>query len=152
MIITPPAFHGMFLIPHDIIVPHDTPTHTICHSKGTHRRARTFTPQYLLLNPHRQDTDTFDFGNFNLFHVRAHGYWVLKYATKLNALNLPCKLFLYFFSYPANFFQRTSRCVPLCHLPAVDGARLGREVDAETDDLLAGGEERFVVAFLFDLL
>ena len=34
--------------------------------------------------------------------------------------------------------------------PAVDGVGLGGEVDAKSDDLLAGGEERFVVAlFLY---
>ena len=32
--------------------------------------------------------------------------------------------------------------------PAVDGAGLGGEVDAEFDDLLAGGEERLVIALL----
>lgn len=35
-------------------------------------------------------------------------------------------------------------------LPAVNGVGLGGEIDAEFDDLLAGGEERLVVAlFLY---
>ena len=33
-------------------------------------------------------------------------------------------------------------------LPAVNGVGLGGEIDAEFDDLLAGGEERLVVALL----
>mgnify|MGYP004642800253 CR=1 FL=1 len=33
--------------------------------------------------------------------------------------------------------------------PAVNGVGLGGEVDAEFDDLLAGGEERLVVALFF---
>ena len=37
-------------------------------------------------------------------------------------------------------------------LPAVNGVGLGGEVDAEFDDLLAGGEERLVVAFFLYLL
>ena len=36
--------------------------------------------------------------------------------------------------------------------PAVNGVGLGGEVDAEFDDLLAGGEERLVVAFFLYLL
>ena len=36
--------------------------------------------------------------------------------------------------------------------PAVDGMGLGGEVDAKFDDLLAGGEERLVVAFFLYLL
>ena len=37
-------------------------------------------------------------------------------------------------------------------LPAVNGVGLGGEIDAEFDDLLAGGEERLVVALFFYLL
>ena len=37
-------------------------------------------------------------------------------------------------------------------LPAVNGVGLGGEVDTEFDDLLAGGEERFVVALFLYLL
>ena len=37
-------------------------------------------------------------------------------------------------------------------LPAVNGVGLGGEVDAEFDDLLAGGEERLVVALFLYLL
>lgn len=40
----------------------------------------------------------------------------------------------------------------LFRFPAVDGMGLGGEVDAEFDDLLAGGEERLVVALFLYLL
>ena len=37
------------------------------------------------------------------------------------------------------------------HGPAVNGAGRGGEVDSELDSLFAGGQERFVIAFLIDL-
>ena len=37
------------------------------------------------------------------------------------------------------------------HGPAVNGAGRGGEVDSELDYLFAGGQERFVIAFLIDL-
>ena len=37
-------------------------------------------------------------------------------------------------------------------LPAVNGVGLGGEVDAEFDDLFAGGEERLVIALFLYLL
>jgi hypothetical protein len=40
----------------------------------------------------------------------------------------------------------------LCLEPAVDGAGLGGEVDAQADDLAAVGEEGGGVAFVVDLL